>query len=464
MIKQKGIISVTITFICLTSIFFCSTTLVIAADEKGEAFIDNLVCTKEGDIIIIYHRRYWPSDISEESGPHVRVLRVSEENTFQTIASGMSAPFSSWGLVQEDNNAFRLIGWDGAEWWWFKDNHSSKTYPGVSHPGCGNVLFPRQVRHTQKLQEYTLMGWCENEPRVIVTNGTTTDFQNMTQGVNFTVNAAFIAINSSEAYYSHVISGTSDLLIRHLTSNMTILNEITFTISGTPFRNISCSDALLGLNGDPYVGVRILDPNWETPLDTYQHTFELVNLKKNGSFVLSIPTKTNYYNWNGLVDESGIFHGFFPTEKDGVRYVRVTSDGNIEVDFTFTSGGINTITFWGSNHIIGEVNNKLFLLELSTATVIISNTEVVPFISYYVGMSFIYYFIFFLYIFFISLFVFVIIIIIRFWLRRISRVEVPAGKMTIGSGGPKICPQCRFSNLNTSSKCSNCGFLFQHSE
>ncbi|MFX1507125.1 MAG: hypothetical protein ACFFDC_13680 [Promethearchaeota archaeon] len=461
MIKQKGIISVTITVICLTSIFVCSATMGIAADEKGEAFIDNLVCTKEGDIIIIYHRRYWPSDIMEESGPHVRVLRVSEENTFQTIVSGMSAPFSSWGLVQEDNNAFRLIGWDGAEWWWFKDNHSSETYPGVSQPGCDNVLFPRQVRHTQKIQEYTLMGWCENEPRVIVTNGTTTDFQNMTQGVNFTSSAAFLAVNSSEAYYSHFISGTSDLLIRHLSSNMTILNEITFTLNGTPFRNISCSDALLGLNGDPYVGVRILDPNWETPLDTYQHTFELVNLKKNGSFVLSIPTKTNYYNWNGLVDESGIFHGFFSTDKDGVRYVQVTSDGNIEVDFTFTSGDINTITFWGSNHIIGEVNNKLFLLELSTATVIISNTEVVPFISYYVGMSFIYYFIFFLYLFFFSLFVLVIIVIIRFWLRRIPKVEVPEGKMAIESGGPKICPQCRFTNSRSSSHCSYCGFVFK---
>lgn len=42
------------------------------------------------------------------------------------------------------------------------------------------------------------------------------------------------------------------------------------------------------------------------------------------------------------------------------------------------------------------------------------------------------------------------------------RVDVPEEDMNIGSGGPKICLQCKFSNLSTSSQCANCGFLFQH--
>lgn len=458
MIQQKGLISVTITIICLTTIFSCPTTLGIVTDEKGEATIDNLVCTKEGDIIVIYHREYMPADVWQESGPYVRVHRVSEDDTFQTIIESDQIDYCPefWGLIQEDNTTLRLIGWDNGELTelcWFKDNHSIEphnlgtSFP-YSHFSCAAVYFPRQHQYIQKVQNYNLIGWsnCMGEPIVIATDGSTTDLihpQNISQEVYFQANAAFIADNSSEVYYAHFISRTYDLLIRHLSSNMTILNETRFTLSGTPSDNISCLDTLLGLNGEPYVGVRILDPNWETPLDTYQHTFELVNLKKNTSFVLSIPVKENIYDWNGLVDESGTFYGFFDSNTDDnfIRYVRVTSDGNIELDTTFTpgeNGGVNIITFWGENYIIGEKNNGIFLFELSTGTVVISNTEILPFIPYYdqYKMAYVYYFIFFLYIFLIFLFVLVIIVIIRFWRRKISGVEVPEGNMKGGGGGP----------------------------
>lgn len=431
MILKNGLISAMIMIICLTTIFYCSSTAGIVTDEKGEAIIDSLVCTKEGDLLIIYHREYMPTDIMEDSGPYVRVIRVSKDGAFQNINDSdvllNSFPYSSWGisfwgLVQEDDNALRLVGWNRGELTevtWEKDNKSleinnrgtSFTYP---HWLCSNVYFPRQARYTQKLQNYTLIGWseCENEPVVIVTDGTTTDLinlQNMSQGVNYQAYAAFMADNSSEAYYAHLISGTNDILIRHLSSNMTILNETRFTIRGTPssmhhytgrVAEITYFNTLLGLNGDPYVGIRILDPNYETPLDTYQHTFELVNLKKNASFVMSIPAKDNSYDWNGLVDDSGTFHGLFytDTEDNYIRYVRVTSDGNIDFDTTFTPGkkrtnrhdfsgnepltGEKIITFWGEDYIIGAENSGIFLFELASGTMVNFEPEIISFISY----------------------------------------------------------------------------------
>jgi hypothetical protein len=443
MIQQKRLISVTITIICLTTIFSCSTTLGIVTDERGEATIDNIVCTKAGYLIVIYHRDYWSMDIMLDSGPYVRVFKVSEEGSIAEKFSSISVPFSSsinsLGLVQEDNDALRLIGWDGGkltELWWFKDNQSLEIHnPGTSftypYYQCAYVLFPRQVRYTQQVQNYTLIGWseCKDEPVVIVTDGSTTDLinlQNISKGIYYQANAVFIADNSSEAYYAHLISGTNDILIRHLSSNMTLLNETKFTISGTPFTvyGITYFDTLLGLNGDPYVGIRILDPNHETTSDTYQHTFELVNLKKNTSFVLSIPAKDNNYDWNGLVDESGSFHGFFYTDNDGnfIRYVRVNSTGNIELDTTFNpgekrktrldnapSGGLDgekIMTFWGDNYIIGAENSGIFLFELSTGTVVISNTEIISFISYRTGMNGAF------------LFVLVTIVIITIWGRK----------------------------------------------
>ncbi|MHA2245343.1 MAG: hypothetical protein ACXADY_10290 [Candidatus Hodarchaeales archaeon] len=108
MIQQKGLISVTITIICLTTIFSCSTTLGIVT-EQGEASIDNLVCTKEGDIIVIFHRDFRSMDVMLDSGPYVRVLRLSEDHSFDEKFRAMSVPFSSWGLVQEDNKVLRLI-------------------------------------------------------------------------------------------------------------------------------------------------------------------------------------------------------------------------------------------------------------------------------------------------------------------------------------------------------------------
>ena len=124
MILKNGFFTVIIVIICLLSIFSCSPATGKVTDEKGEAIIDSLVCTKEGDLLIFYHREYLPYDVWENSGPYVRVLRVSKDGDFQNIIDSdvllYSFPYSFWGinfwgLVQEDDNALRLVGWDRGE-------------------------------------------------------------------------------------------------------------------------------------------------------------------------------------------------------------------------------------------------------------------------------------------------------------------------------------------------------------
>jgi hypothetical protein len=404
-------------------------TMELVDEEIGFPIPVDMVCSEAGYCMIFYYRSYYnDTHVGLSSGLLVKVVKLSTTNEIQTLAdstpipyehaeyTGIGYPDLQLGLIQEDENTLRAIGWlEGQliDCWWFNDNqtlniHVKKGLYDYHYDtfDSNDMLFPRQYARMTEIEPYNLTGLIDSYTAItynfLTTNGTTATLTPVSADkIDFWT--TFVIDNESNVYVAEAEgnpNSTSSIIeIRKGNLNGTWGASTKINLDVSIMYPLHNWHGLLGLDGVPYAGIDVVDPQFtDIQRDEYIHHFVWINLQ-TGSHV-TIPYRTpgmDFPDWDARVDEKGHLHlvysiSYSANAEKKAQYLQVHPNGTIAVSADLKYGsehldirGVSSIDFTGTKHLVTTLdqNDDVWLLIVDTETGAVVNLDkaVIPFIE-----------------------------------------------------------------------------------
>ena len=378
--------------------------------EEGEARILRTICTDTGLCLLFFYRRTSPSDYEVMNGPYVKTAYLTPSGGFKNLSSSVYLNITDEILngmhiyeVQEDDDTFRLIGYNGKilyEIWWFKSNNSAivkeKNVAKISGTFSGLSQWP----YMNKIQNYSIVGLERPRER--------TDFFQMIK-FNFDsvekipIEITLEELNTNSPSYLfdgndsifvidyHVDFNYGQIRIRRLFLNGTLEN---YFFLDCPTGSPRGESLFIGRDGNLYFGLKIYDSDWQNySQENYSHFLSITNLISKQTLTYSFTSPDNSYDFDLIIDSTSNLHVILNTYST-THYVNFSPDYtlNFKSILKFPETGRRYIpdesfSLFQNRYFLGGLykENKdvgVFVMDAKTGELISVDTSLFPFINY----------------------------------------------------------------------------------